>query len=370
MNRPGNILGDNIRKYRVKNSMTQQALADKIGYSKKTVSKWECNQSQPNIDTLLLIADALGVDANALVGYAQKAGYYLGIDGGATKTAFVLCDETGRTVSRCVLSSCNPVDVGIAETKRILSAGIAEVCSQIPFGKISVFAGISGSVSGNYQHEISGFLAGFGFAECANGSDIENAVSLALNGRDGIVSILGTGNVIIVKKGDQRFRIGGYGYFFDDGGSGFDIGKACLRSALKAGDSSGKPTVLRSMCEEKLGAPVLERLAVIYEKGKSFIASFAPLVFEACRQRDPVAEEILHVSMAHLAADIRAAAQYFSPHKPTVYLLGGLCREADILVPILREQLADAVRIEVIGKPQYLGALKNAGLCAEVTDNA
>ena len=62
---------DNIRKnliYLRKNKkLTQMELAEQIGYSDKTVSKWETGESLPNIDTLCALADFYGVTLESLV---------------------------------------------------------------------------------------------------------------------------------------------------------------------------------------------------------------------------------------------------------------------------------------------------------------
>ena len=62
---------DNIRKnliYLRKNKkLTQMELAEQIGYSDKTVSKWETGESLPNIDTLCALADFYGVTLDSLV---------------------------------------------------------------------------------------------------------------------------------------------------------------------------------------------------------------------------------------------------------------------------------------------------------------
>jgi dihydroorotate dehydrogenase electron transfer subunit len=221
-------------------NMTQEELAKKIGYSKKTVSKWELGNCIPSIHTLVLLAQFLGTDVNTLVGYTCEPMYFLGIDGGATKTEFVLCDANGKTVSTYKLSSCNPVDIGIEYSKAILREGIKAVCKDIPIGTVSVFAGISGGITGTNQKEINNFLSSFGFSAFNNGSDIENAISVTLGKENGIVAIMGTGSVLFAIDGKERRRIGGYGYLFDNGGNGYDIA-ACGNYPLLIGGGCGVP---------------------------------------------------------------------------------------------------------------------------------
>ena len=42
-------------------------LADKLGVSQVTVSKWVTNFSQPNLETLIKISKVLNVDVNELI---------------------------------------------------------------------------------------------------------------------------------------------------------------------------------------------------------------------------------------------------------------------------------------------------------------
>ena len=51
----------NLIKYRKTNSYTQAALAEKINYSDKAVSKWERGESIPDLYTLTLLAELYGI---------------------------------------------------------------------------------------------------------------------------------------------------------------------------------------------------------------------------------------------------------------------------------------------------------------------
>ncbi len=59
-------LGLNIKKYRDKANLTQQMLADKIDKSLNFVGKIEVAFSKPSLDTVIDIADALGVSVSEL----------------------------------------------------------------------------------------------------------------------------------------------------------------------------------------------------------------------------------------------------------------------------------------------------------------
>lgn len=63
----------NIAKYRKDQGMTQEALAEVIGVSAQTISKWETAATWPDAALLPVIADAFGVTIDAL--YGRESGY-------------------------------------------------------------------------------------------------------------------------------------------------------------------------------------------------------------------------------------------------------------------------------------------------------
>lgn len=61
------IIGKNIIELRKKMGLTQAELAEKINYSDKAVSKWECGDAVPDIAVLKKLAEFLGVTVDYLL---------------------------------------------------------------------------------------------------------------------------------------------------------------------------------------------------------------------------------------------------------------------------------------------------------------
>lgn len=61
------VTGTTIKELREKNKITQVQLAEKLGVSDKTVSKWETGKGYPDITLLEPIADALRVSVAELI---------------------------------------------------------------------------------------------------------------------------------------------------------------------------------------------------------------------------------------------------------------------------------------------------------------
>ncbi len=67
-------IGKNIRQQRVQKNLTQDDLADRIHTTRQTVSNYETGRSRPDIDTLILLAEALECDTETLLyGQARPA---------------------------------------------------------------------------------------------------------------------------------------------------------------------------------------------------------------------------------------------------------------------------------------------------------
>ena len=62
-----NNVGRNLRTLRTRAGITQDQLAEKLFVSRQTVSNYETGRSQPDVDTLVRLAEALGTDAGALI---------------------------------------------------------------------------------------------------------------------------------------------------------------------------------------------------------------------------------------------------------------------------------------------------------------
>ncbi len=307
--------------------------------------------------------------------------YYLGADGGGTKTEFVLTDAAGAVVRHCRLAGSNPNDVGMDTTKRLLREGIDTLCAGIPLEEVSFYAGIAGVGGGGAREEMSRWAAaqGLGHGECHG--DIDNIMAAGLGTRDGIAVILGTGFVCFGRRrlqageadnpawpGWNVWQVGGWGSFFDNGGSGYHFGRDALYAVLSAVDGSGAACpILQQLTEQKLGCSVPQAIPVIYQKGKDFIASFAPLAFEAAQQGDAVAQKILQSNISEAARMIATAvrlAQGVEQPVPVV-LAGGLTRAPGLpkmLAKALRQQNAAPVQMAPLAVRPVYGALLLAGM--------
>ena len=111
------------------------------------------------------------------------------------------------------------------------------------------------------------------------------------------------------------------------------------------------------------------RITEIYREGKPYIAACAPVVFEAARQGDPVAESILRRNARKLAEYIETAWRLLTedgqtvPDSLPVVMGGGISQKASPYWRDLVTSLVDPsvpVRITVADMPPVFGAVVEA----------
>ena len=61
------ILGNNIKKYRDDKGLSQEELADKVGVSRQAVSKWESEQSTPDIEKIIIMSELFEVTTDYIL---------------------------------------------------------------------------------------------------------------------------------------------------------------------------------------------------------------------------------------------------------------------------------------------------------------
>ena len=66
-------VGENLRRLRTLNALTQAQLADRAGLARSVVTRAERDQTEPHMTTLRKLADALGVHPRELVEGSKDA---------------------------------------------------------------------------------------------------------------------------------------------------------------------------------------------------------------------------------------------------------------------------------------------------------
>ncbi len=61
-----------LKTLREKNNLTQDQLAERVLVTRQAVSRWETGETQPNVDTLMLLSKEFNVSVNTLLGSPRQ----------------------------------------------------------------------------------------------------------------------------------------------------------------------------------------------------------------------------------------------------------------------------------------------------------
>ena len=248
--------------------------------------------------------EPMDISLDSLLAVAERT-WYVGIDGGGTKTEFVLCDDRGAVHDRIVAEGSNPNSLGLEKSYDVLCAGLDRLLDGRRIQQ--VFAGVSGVTVGDFRTMLANRLTERYHTPVAVNTDAVNLLACARNGEISGAVICGTGSCVFVREHGNLHRFGGWGYLFDEAGSAYHIGRDAVRHALMVGDGFAPPDLLYRRMTQALGGNPFEQLKHVDEQGSAAIASFARIVTDAAQQGDPSALAILERNAGYIAKLLRAA---------------------------------------------------------------
>ncbi|MEP6539814.1 MAG: BadF/BadG/BcrA/BcrD ATPase family protein, partial [Bryobacteraceae bacterium] len=210
---------------------------------------------------------------------------YLGVDGGQSSTTALIGDETGRVIGGGRGGPCNHVKgpEGRSKFLNAIAGCTAAACAQATLDNAAVV----------FESACLGFSGGPADKEALLDeilktkqrivtTDAMIALSGAMAGGPGIITIAGTGSIAYGRNREKRIaRAGGWGYIYGDEGGGFDITRQAVRAALRHEEGWGPATSLRELLLSETGATDVNDLlhrfyTTDYPRPK--IASFSTLV--------------------------------------------------------------------------------------------
>ncbi len=235
--------------------------------------------------------------------------FYLGVDGGGTKTEFVCIDEGGTERARTRTGTTYHLEVGFDSVVERLDQGVATILDMLgiaPDAVAHVFFGLP--AYGEDQsvdprlHAACGRILGHARYGCGN--DMVCGWAGSLGGGDGINIVAGTGSIGYGECGGRSARAGGWGEVFSDEGSGYWVAVEGLAAFSRMSDGrlpigplhAAMRTTLAldhdiDLCQRVMGPPKM---------GRGEIAALAPLVVTAATDGDQAAQDILNRAAAHL----------------------------------------------------------------------
>ena len=236
----------------------------------------------------------------------------LGVDGGGTKTvawlATLKAQSAGKPLGSGHSGPGNPRSIGFETALANIDAAIdaAFVDAKLRPATIeSACIALAGADRPVDRSHVEAWAARRRLSrQLQVVNDAEPILAAASPEAVGVALICGTGSFACGRSSSGAIaRCGGWGYLFGDEGSGYDIALAGLRAAARAADGRNAPTLLLQNFQQRLGVTTPSGLVeAIYQPGtgRQQIADLSQVVFDAARQHDPCAREIIIQATDHL----------------------------------------------------------------------
>jgi len=239
---------------------------------------------------------------------------YLGVDGGGTKTTFVVLDREGAIRALHQSGSAYYLETGMEPLRAMVNDGIAAVLRAASLGAHELeYAFIGLPVHGEDERtaELDALPAGTLAREryaCGNDMVCGWAGSLACT--DGINVVAGTGSICYGEYRGQRARCGGWGELFSDEGSAYWIVRhgLALFSRMSDGRAARGPLyeVIRAQMGGRRDIELAAWVQAVIDRGRSHFAGLAKLVHRAAELGDPQARGVFALAGGELAGLVAA----------------------------------------------------------------
>ncbi|WP_407358361.1 N-acetylglucosamine kinase [Microbacterium sp. LTA6] len=298
-----------------------------------------------------------------------SSGLVLAVDGGGSKTDVVLLDATGEVLAWERGTGSSPQLEGLDESVRVIDALIGRALDgRDPRELIQVSLYLSGL---DLAEEIVAYrsaIVGREWADTAVAveNDLHALLRAGTDSPDAVAVICGTGmNAIGVRADGVVVRFPALGPLSGDWGGGSELGDAVVWHAARAEDGRGPETALRALLLRSVDAPSVAELIEDVHLGRrdhDGFAALAPLVFEAARAGDAVAQSIVQRQAEEVVAFVQACVRKLDLHDIAVPVVfgGGVARSRDpLLLAGIRDGLdrvAPRAQLSVVDAPPVLGA--------------
>jgi glucosamine kinase len=168
--------------------------------------------------------------------------YYLGIDGGGSKTTCAVGDEVSLLGS-AVAGPSNIIRVGETRARESLHEAIRKACAAAKIDPRQVHracVGVAGVASEEVASAVRNLVSEVIPTEIEVVGDMQVALQAALGADPGVVVIAGTGSIAYGRDANGKTaRAGGWGFAISDEGSAHWIGHTAVAALLRAADESG-----------------------------------------------------------------------------------------------------------------------------------
>ncbi len=273
--------------------------------------------------------------------------FFLGIDGGGTKTRCLLGNEN-FVIGTGTSSSCKVQRVGEACAHDALAAAIHEACVQAGISPLQITrscAGITGAGRLEIANVMRDLLLSIVGGEIEIIGDVEVGFEDAFGAGPGVLVIAGTGSIAYGRNtAGETARAGGWGHAISDEGSGYWIGVEAVKAAFLEHDRRGNSDLLKRLIEA-MGAKDFDDFVVkVNAHPQPDYASLFPAVLAAADRCDSIAAGVLGQAGVQLSKLAQTVIQrlFANADDISVSTHGGVLANS----PKVRDAFASELRLQ------------------------
>lgn len=281
-------------------------------------------------------------------------GFFLGIDGGGTKTSCLVGDEKS-VLGSGMGGGSNVLRVGEAQARESLVDAVRQACDAASINPARInrtCVGVAGAARREVAAVVRKILSDTVAGEIEIVGDMVIALHAAFGAGPGVIVIAGTGSIAYGRDSQgQTARAGGLGFAVSDEGSGHWIGRAAVTAALRADDPSQSALLQAIMKDWNVKGRDAVALAASASPAPDFATLF-PAVLSAGDSGDGIAVEILSRAGRELAALAKTVIGRLFPGADRVPLAisGGVFRNSALVRVAFYNELQSECLQAVIDK--------------------
>ena len=225
----------------------------------------------------------------------------IGVDGGGTKIEACAYDLDGKLLGTGMSGFGNLLIESNVAISNIIES-IEKCLEQLP--KLSeclhIYLGLAGSDNSDQIEKLEKSLKKFN-APTTIMNDARIAHAAVLEGRDGILTIAGTGSVSYGICDGKIDMTGGWGHLLGDEGSGYWVAIEAIKQMIAQKDNGKSLSKLSLALLNKLKIKEVQEVkSFIYQTSKGEVASLVPIIVQAAKSGSEDAIHILYKAGRYL----------------------------------------------------------------------
>lgn len=275
--------------------------------------------------------------------------YLIGMDGGGTKTKCILTDINLQPIYETIGGPSNFLVIGTEKVSETILNLISECTSSQKISADYIESIVLGTTGGGRRSDAE-ILETQIIKDASQKiitikqfrveSDARIALEGAFSGKPGSILIAGTGSIMFGKdENGEIHRVGGFGRFIGDEGSGYRIGRIGLNAVARYFDGRAKSTKIADLLEQEFSISSSEDLITEVYRNNFNLAAVAPLVFDAAESGDKIAQRILEDEADELLLHIYSMKTKLKVSILNVSLIGSLLTTANYFSYLFNEKV-------------------------------